>query len=243
MDILPYPPAPEFGWYAEDTQSTPDAGQPTTDQPAQQAEAQQASPAQSAPATDPSDTGTPAPEQASSAGLSAVAESVSMDFVGSAPAAASPEAEAEAGAEPQPSQPHAAMNADGDIEDWDSTVLSTSFTAKTPHKTWLLHNEITGQTIVIDRGTLLGRKPSRDVPEGAKAERVLDPTRTTSRNHAAISIDPNGELWVEDYGSLNGTFIIRDNQETQVKDRPFHLEAPATLRIGDQFFKLTEQQD
>ena len=130
-----------------------------------------------------------------------------------------------------------------DIEDWDSTVLSSSFTAKAPRKIYILHNDATGQTIVIDKSTLLGRKPSMDVPEGAKAEKVEDPTRTTSRNHAAISIDQNGTLWIEDYGSLNGTYIIRDGQEAQVlKGKPRELDAPATLRIGDQFFQLTERQ-
>ena len=82
-----------------------------------------------------------------------------------------------------------------------------------------------------------------DVPEGAKAEKVEDPTRTTSRNHAAISIDQNGTLWIEDYGSLNGTYIITNGQETQVtKGTPLKLSAPATVRIGDQFFQFTEKQ-
>ena len=71
--------------------------------------------------------------------------------------------------------PHAAEN---DIEAWDSTVLSSSFTSKAPKKTYLLHNDVTGQTIVIDKSTLLGRKPSMDVPQGAKAVRIVDPTRT-----------------------------------------------------------------
>ena len=199
MDILPYPPAPEFGWYAEDTQ-----------------------PVQTYPAATPQDA-----VQSDHA-----AEPIS-------PTTDQPSATPQDAVQPS-EQP--AMHDNGDIEDWDSTVLSTAFTSKAPHRTWTLHNEITGQTIIIDKSTLLGRKPSMDVPEGAKAERILDPTRTTSRNHAAISIDQNGELWVEDYGSLNGTFIIRDGQETQVKDKPFQLEAPATLRIGDQFFKLTEDQ-
>ncbi|KAB7790185.1 FHA domain-containing protein [Bifidobacterium leontopitheci] len=172
MATIPYPPAPELGWYADD---------PVT--------------------------GVGAAGQAATAGATAKG------------------------------------SADGDIEDWDSTVLSSSFTTKAPQKVYTLHNDSTGQTIVIDKSTLLGRKPSADVPEGAKAEKVEDPTRTTSRNHAAISIDQNGVLWIEDYGSLNGTYIIRDGQETQVvKGTPQELDAPATLRIGDQFFQLTEQQ-
>ena len=122
-------------------------------------------------------------------------------------------------------------------------MLSSSFTSKAPKKTYLLHNDVTGQTIVIDKSTLLGRKPSMDVPQGAKAERIEDPTRTTSRNHAAISIDTDGALWIEDYGSLNGTYIITNGQETQVtKGTPLKFSAPATVRIGDQFFQFSEKQ-
>ena len=86
-------------------------------------------------------------------------------------------------------------------------------------------------------------KPSMNVPQDAKAERIEDPTRTTSRNHAAISIDTDGALWIEDYGSLNGTYIITNGQETQVtKGTPLKLSAPATVRIGDQFFQFSEKQ-
>ena len=41
---------------------------------------------------------------------------------------------------------------------------------------------------------LLGRKPSAEVPEGAKFVKLEDPTRTISRNHAAISFDQDGVL-------------------------------------------------
>ena len=37
--------------------------------------------------------------------------------------------------------------------------------------------------------------------------RLIDPTRTVSRNHAAISFDEDGSMWLEDFGSLNGTAI------------------------------------
>ena len=79
------------------------------------------------------------------------------------------------------------------------------------------------------------------MPEGAKAVKLEDPTRTISRNHAAISFDQNGTLWIEDYGSLNGTYIIRDDVETKVERQPMELEAPCTVRIGDQFFTFSER--
>ena len=191
MAKLPYPPAPELGWYSDDpVEGTPDSA-----------------------------VGTAEPQN--DYGQPSTAEAATNAAFTAEPAA----------------------TAENDIEDWDSTVLSSSFTSKAPKKTYLLHNDVTGQTIVIDKSTLLGRKPSMDVPQGAKAERIEDPTRTTSRNHAAISIDTDGALWIEDYGSLNGTYIITNGQETQVtKGTPLKLSAPATVRIGDQFFQFSEQQ-
>lgn len=133
-----------------------------------------------------------------------------------------------------------ALNEDGDIEDWDGTVLSSSFMAKAPKKTYHLHNDATGQDIELDRSTLLGRHVSATIPEGAVSVKLIDPTRTVSRNHAAISFDKDGTLWIEDYGSLNGTYVIVDEHETQVKGKPVRIEPPVTLRIGDQFFQLSE---
>ena len=130
-----------------------------------------------------------------------------------------------------------------DREDWDGTVLAGSFTIRQPRRTYLLHNNATGQSITIDRSALLGRKPSESIPEGAKAVTVEDPTHTISRNHAAISVDTDGQLWIEDYGSLNGTFIIRDGKESQVAGAPAKLDTPVMLRFADQFLELTVQQD
>ncbi|PWG64435.1 FHA domain-containing protein [Bifidobacterium callitrichidarum] len=212
MAFIPYPPAPEFGWYADDQPTDQAADQPTNA------------------AVEP-DSAASAPETSAADALQSVTD----------PAIAPTESVSDIADAPTPAEgtPHAAEH---DIEDWDSTVLSPSFTSKAPQKVYLLHNDLTGQTIVIDKSTLLGRKPSMDVPQGAKSERIEDPTRTTSRNHAAISIDTDGALWIEDYGSLNGTYIIKDGQETQVvKGTPLKLDAPATVRIGDQFFNFTEQ--
>ena len=97
---------------------------------------------------------------------------------------------------------------------------------------------------MIDRSTLLGRKPSDSVPEGAQVVVLQDPTRTISRNHAAITFDEDGTAWIEDYGSLNGTYIIRNHQESQViKGAPSQIDAPVVLRIGDQFFSFEESNN
>ena len=158
MAKLPYPPAPELGWYSDDpVEGTPDSA-----------------------------VGTAEPQN--DYGQPSTAEAATNTAFTAEPAATAAAAEPAATA-PADTTPHAAEN---DIEDWDSTVLSSSFTSKAPKKTYLLHNDVTGQTIVIDKSTLLGRKPSMDVPQGAKAVRIVDPTRTTSRNHAAISIDTDG---------------------------------------------------
>ena len=123
----------------------------------------------------------------------------------------------------------------------DGTVLSSAFTMKQPKLEYVLYNEQTGQEVIVDMGVLLGRKPSAEVPEGAKFVKLEDPTRTISRNHAAISFDQDGVLWIEDYGSLNGTYIIQGNEEIKVERKPMKLDAPCTVRIGDQFFTFEQR--
>lgn len=126
-------------------------------------------------------------------------------------------------------------------EEWDGTVLSSAFIKQEPHHQYCLRNEQTRQEIELDKSVLLGRRPSQDIPDGAKSVIILDPTRTVSRNHAAISFDQDGQLWIEDYGSLNGTYIIVDNEETQItKGSPVRLPIPVTVRIGDQLFVLED---
>lgn len=127
-------------------------------------------------------------------------------------------------------------------EDWDGTVLSPSFIDRQPNHRYVLRNDATGQTVILDRSALLGRKPTKAVPEGVSPQKLDDPTRTISRNHAAVSFDREGRLWIEDYGSLNGTFLIVNGEETQVKGRPVKVTVPCTVRIGDQFFNLEEQR-
>ena len=134
----------------------------------------------------------------------------------------------------------AAISDEDDI-DWDGTVLSEAFTMKQPKLEYMLYNEQTGQEVIVDMGVLLGRKPSAEVPEGAKFVKLEDPTRTISRNHAAISFDQDGVLWIEDYGSLNGTYIIQGNEEIKVERKPMKLDAPCTVRIGDQFFTFEQR--
>ena len=70
----------------------------------------------------------------------------------------------------------AAVSDEDDI-DWDGTVLSEAFTMKQPKHTYVLDNEQTGQQVIVDMGVLLGRKPSAEVPAGAKSVKLEDPDR------------------------------------------------------------------
>lgn len=127
--------------------------------------------------------------------------------------------------------------AEGDAQ-WDGTVLSKRF-AREAEREAVLTNAVTNQHIDINMNTLLGRKPSHDIPEGSKSVRLIDPTRTVSRNHCAISYGEHGTLWLEDMGSLNGTYVVHDDEEMRVSQgTPVELDLPAHLRIGDQFFTL-----
>ena len=122
MAKLPYPPAPELGWYSDDpVEGTPDSA-----------------------------VGTAEPQN--DYGQPSTAEAATNTAFTAEPAATAAAAEPAATA-PADTTPHAAEN---DIEDWDSTVLSSSFTSKAPKKTYLLHNDVTGQTIVIDKSTFAG---------------------------------------------------------------------------------------
>ncbi|NEG96754.1 FHA domain-containing protein [Bifidobacterium sp. SMB2] len=166
-------------------------------------------------------------------------DGASADASADAPAAV----QERTGAEPQHVEARASGSEaiDDASQDWDSTVLSPSFTMKEPEHRYRLHNESTGQTVVLEKSTLLGRKPSQSIPEGATSVTLADPTRTISRNHAAVSFDKDGALWIEDYGSLNGTFLIVNGEESQVvKGTPVKVSVPCTVRIGDQFFSLEE---
>ncbi|RBP97221.1 hypothetical protein CRD60_07930 [Bifidobacterium aemilianum] len=198
MAHLPYPPAPEPGWYDDDPGLNP------TVEPAE------------VPVTH---------------GLSGQSLDAGLAKKGMVQSAQSV----------QPAIRVGIADMKDDVEDWDGTLLSDSFTLKSPTLVYRLHNEATGQDIVIDKSVLLGRKPSAIVPAGAKSERVEDPTRTVSRNHASISFAQDGQLWIEDYGSLNGSYIIRGDEETTVtQGKPVALEAPAIVRLGDQFFDFTQ---
>lgn len=205
---LPYPPAPEPGWYADDEAAGQILGATDGLHPDRSA----AQPA--------------APEPLQTTDAQAAVHATELDDDSFIPQGADLEYTA-------------AADAQGS-EEWDGTVLSTTF-MKRPHANYRMTNEITGQTILVDMGVLMGRRPSQDIPAGAKSVRLIDPTRTVSRNHAAISFDEDGSMWLEDFGSLNGTAIYEGDAETPVhQGAPVQLHAPARIRIGDQIFDFEQ---
>ncbi|MBT1172836.1 FHA domain-containing protein [Bifidobacterium sp. MA2] len=111
-----------------------------------------------------------------------------------------------------------------------------------PRRTYVLRNGSTGQSIVVDSSMLLGRRPSNPVPDGARIVQLEDPTRTISRNHATITMDEDGRLWLDDCRSLNGTFLVIDGHDHKIASgEAVAVAAPASIRFGDQLFELTER--
>lgn len=223
MSNTPFPPPPEPGWYDDDVTVLSELNDGTNVSALSEEAAPQVRSNVVREAVVDAPVEETAPEPAPATAESQAMSQAAVNGADNGGASASP-----------------AVNASGDIEDWDGTVLSSSFMDKSPKKGYHLHNDATGQDIIIDRSTLLGRHVSATIPEGAVSVKLTDPTRTVSRNHAAISFDKDGTLWIEDYGSLNGTYVIEGDHEKQIKGKPMQLTVPSTLRIGDQFFKLTE---
>lgn len=118
--------------------------------------------------------------------------------------------------------------------------------SRTDHPPYHLSNATTGQHIIIDRDTLLGRNPTMPASGAMTIARIDDPTRTVSRNHAIISVTTSvpatagSPLRIEDLNSLNGTTVRYGNHDTALRaGEPTPLAAPATIRFGDLYFQLT----
>ena len=104
--------------------------------------------------------------------------------------------------------------------------------------TVILRNTSNNSIIRISSDSVLGRKPSSE-GRGAEVE-LADPARTVSRSHARIYFDGAKNAYVEDLGSLNGTFVIKDSAEKKAsQDSPVRLEGGALLRLGDEFYEIS----
>ncbi len=133
-----------------------------------------------------------------------------------------PVEQAAAALEPSDVEP---VNDDDDI-DWDGTVLSSAFTMKQPKLEYVLYNEQTGQEVIVDMGVLLGAKPSAEVPEGAKFVKLEDPTRTISRNHAAISFDQEAYCGSRITVRSTARTSFKAMRRSRVERKPMKLDAP-----------------
>ncbi|WP_298228113.1 FHA domain-containing protein [Gryllotalpicola sp.] len=85
--------------------------------------------------------------------------------------------------------------------------------------------------------TLVGRKPVVQQGRlGARLIRLPDATRSASKTHAALTVDPAGEtLTVADLGSTNGTLLSNPAAEPVelVANQTAHVESGAVLMLGD----------
>jgi diguanylate cyclase (GGDEF)-like protein len=75
-----------------------------------------------------------------------------------------------------------------------------------------------------DHRVIIGREPTCELP-------LTD--ASVSRNHAVVEVDADGELWVEDLGSTNGTAVDGDPVTSR---RP--LPIGSTLMVGGVVLKL-----
>jgi hypothetical protein len=98
----------------------------------------------------------------------------------------------------------------------------------------------TGESIRVSGSGLVGRNPS--AAEGERFDylvQVVDPGRSVSKTHLVFGVE-DGELWIADRGSSNGTRLGLDLVDP-VELRPGErIRVPRGTRIGigDQFFDV-----
>ena len=122
-----------------------------------------------------------------------------------------------------------------------SSAASGETVESVPSAILVLRNSSNGQSIFISKDCVLGRKPDAQNYPGIQVARLSDSTRTVSREHALVRLDADKrQAWIEDLGSLNGTYIVRGECETRVvPGKPQLLDPGALLRIGDEFYEIS----
>jgi pSer/pThr/pTyr-binding forkhead associated (FHA) protein len=100
----------------------------------------------------------------------------------------------------------------------------------------------TGKIWDIEGFTLVGRNPDKSIMETANLLVIVDDTKTISKTHAALAVNKDGQLLVEDLESTNGTFITGDGEyETQVMNgSPKIIASGEHIRLGDVVFEVQE---
>jgi len=94
-----------------------------------------------------------------------------------------------------------------------------------------------GRTVWIERTALVGRNPGSAV--SVQLVRVGDPTRSVSKTHLQIGVEPSG-VWVADRGSTNGTLVtLPDGAQVVCRvDQRVRLRVGSTVVFGDSSMRL-----
>ena len=99
----------------------------------------------------------------------------------------------------------------------------------------------TGEVAYIRAATLLGRQPTAQGGENTdELLAVDDGSRTISKTHARLEWR-DGELWITDRQSANGTIVDRPGQNPVylTAGQPYQLIDGDVLRLGDMTFTVS----
>ncbi|WP_454041335.1 RDD family protein [Cellulosimicrobium sp. Marseille-Q8652] len=120
--------------------------------------------------------------------------------------------------------------------EWDSTRMGARDVRTmdpAPVVTVVLELE-SGERRVVDGPALVGRNPQPADGEDWILVAVEDPTRSVSKTHVELGVDPDG-LWVSDRGSTNGTVVSAPGAAPRVAEPGARVRVPvgATIHVGD----------
>lgn len=118
-------------------------------------------------------------------------------------------------------------------ESWEATRMQAPSLVPAAVVTVVLELE-SGARHVIDGPALVGRNPQAADGSPTILVRVDDPTRSVSKNHAELGVDPAG-LWLTDRGSTNGTVVSAPGRSPQVAEPGARVRVPmgSTIHVGD----------
>jgi len=104
--------------------------------------------------------------------------------------------------------------------------------ASTPAAAVAILRFSTGETHEFRDRAIVGRRGKHSPePDGWSRVEIDDPSGTVSRSHAAIQFN-DGELWIADLGSANGTSIRRGDQVVDVDTTSTQLRAGDVIELG-----------